>query len=294
MDKYTKVNWDDFKLLLALDREGSAKNAAQFLHVSHQTVSRRLAQLERALQLRLINRHRHPWVLTVQGEEVCKLATLMESPVKDVIQLSQIDQPAFTGTVRISCISWGFELFVLPAIQKIKTKYPKLSFQLVAEDNLTDVQAGRVDLAVRFTSSPPPDLIGCRIGSLTFGLFGSPQIIEDFDNRRTGKVPLVFVERSGNRMHKLQLEDKEFLSVDSVNDFATLVSVVSHGMGIGVLPDVVGNNLSGIRRSNLQTIDPQISAWILRNEDSRGSEPIQAVQAELLHYARACLDETKL
>ena len=39
-------NWDDYRLILAMDRAGTVRGAAQRLGINHATVSRRLAQLQ--------------------------------------------------------------------------------------------------------------------------------------------------------------------------------------------------------------------------------------------------------
>lgn len=193
MDKYELLNWHDLKFLLMLSQYGGAKSAGAVMGVSHQTVSRRLAQLEQTLGMRLVNKHRHPWSLTAKGEEVCEMAVKMNEVAQDIVQFSSREQSEFTGSVSITCVQWGFELLVLPVLQRLRVKHPKLTFHLISDDDPLDVQSGKADLALRFTKSPPPDLIGRQIGPIALGVYGLGGFMEQLDKGQFGNVPLVKV-----------------------------------------------------------------------------------------------------
>src|SRR5688572_16070188 len=61
--------WDDIQCFLAVVERGSVGSAAQWLHVNHSTVLRRLASLERALSVRLFDRLPSGYVPTVHGQK---------------------------------------------------------------------------------------------------------------------------------------------------------------------------------------------------------------------------------
>ena len=59
-------NWDDIRFFLELARKGRLVAAATRLHVDHTTVSRRIAQLEQAVDARLFDKSPQGYQLTRQ------------------------------------------------------------------------------------------------------------------------------------------------------------------------------------------------------------------------------------
>jgi len=289
MDKFTRLNWDDLKFLLVLSQCGGAKSAAMALRVSHQTVSRRLAHLEQVLDLRLVNKHRHPWTLTEKGGEICEMAAQMDVAAQNIVQYCDADQTGFTGPVRITSVQWGLKLLVMPALKQLSQTYPKLTFQLIAQDSPVDVQTGRADIAIRFTRRPPPDLIGKRIGALALGVFGVHDMIARLDGAQAGTVPVIKSPFAGpHQKWPPCVQDARETVV--VNDFATLVEAAQNGLGVAILPMVVGQQCDTLVAS--QTIHPATAgaAWLLRNEDSRNSAKIRAIESAILTLGRPLLD----
>ncbi|MGE8164220.1 helix-turn-helix domain-containing protein [Paraburkholderia sp. NPDC080076] len=53
-------DWEDLRYFVALSQEESLAKAAPQLKVDHATVARRIASLEQALELKLVDRPRAP------------------------------------------------------------------------------------------------------------------------------------------------------------------------------------------------------------------------------------------
>src|SRR5215831_21250451 len=71
-------NWDDIRVFLALEREGTLLGAGKVLHVNHTTVARRLKALEEDLGTRLLDQTPDGYVLTPAGESIVRFAESME------------------------------------------------------------------------------------------------------------------------------------------------------------------------------------------------------------------------
>ena len=286
MDNLENLDWHDLKILLELDRCGGAIHAAQRLGLSHQTVTRRLRKLEQTLDIRLVNKDVHPWTLTVKGQQVRELATTMETAVVDIVAFAHTDPVAYAGRVGISSVSWALDLLVFPAVRRLKSKHPDLEFDFLAEDQPVDVQAGVVDLALRFTNSPPENLIGRRVAPVSLGVLGHEQLIKDLDNGKTGRVPLVRWFQEGRKHVQWPNDENTFGSVTTVRDFASLVAALRQGLGVGAVPKVLSSTCPELQVSQTVKLGAPRSAWILRNEASRGSNKIKAVEAEILKVGR--------
>src|SRR6185503_11962490 len=64
------LDWDDFRFLLAISREGTLSGAARALKVDQSTVSRRLSAIESAASAKLFDRTPEGYVLTPAGRAV--------------------------------------------------------------------------------------------------------------------------------------------------------------------------------------------------------------------------------
>ena len=70
----TTFDWDSMQSFLAIARAGRLTVAAQRLGIDHTTLSRRIKELEGALQTRLFDRGVGGYVLTSQGERFLQSA----------------------------------------------------------------------------------------------------------------------------------------------------------------------------------------------------------------------------
>ena len=286
MDK--QINWDDLKFLVALDRFGGLKKGADQLGCSHQTVARRLKALEEALGVRLTDTSGQRWTLTQKGKDILGVAQQMDQKADEVRRMSNTDAEAYAGRVGISSVSWGMDLIVLPALGQIQLKYPDLSFDLVTQDGMTSIEAGDVDLALRFTKSPPPDLIGNKIGSVQLGLYGTRMHAELFKTGRISEV--TFIQTSHPMPHHDAWHGQDAPKRKLfVNDLQTMLMAVRHGLGVALLPSAVAKTQQALVRIPAAPITTQNPAWILRHQDSRTSNKVRAVAAEIAEVGKRLL-----
>ena len=285
MDELHGLNWSDLRVLLTLRTCGGATAAARALGLSHQTVSRRITALERALGLRLVNRERHPWTLTEKGKVICDHADKMNAVVSDMAEFARREHPDAIDRISIACNPWGFDLLVLPALVTARRRFPALSFDLISGDDPVDVQSGKADIALRFTDAPPEDLLGRQVGSLSMGVFGHPDLIAELEQGAYDALCLIRMkaERHGQIW---PVDTVRFQSVVIVDDFSMLASAVGRGIGVAALPKVVGSRLHGAVHSKMNPLSATRSVWLLRNQDSRGSKVIASVEAEI--HTHAC------
>lgn len=293
MDRFEFPNWDDMRILLCFSRAGSTLRAASQLGVSHQTVARRLGNLETGLGARLVDRNASPWQLTLVGETVARYAQDIETVMLATSQNARQAEHGMSGRVRITSVHLGFELLLMPALKALQKKFPLLEFDLVSEDTPANIQSGKFDIAVRFTNSPPSHLLGCHVGEIRFGLYGRPELIRKLEQRDDVQTApaMPYVGLISARIQQIHRAKVPFPTskITNVNDLPTLVSAVSAGMGVGFMPDVVGQKHSQLVASKLVEGPQPLKVWILRNEDSRGSAKMRAIEACLADSMRASL-----
>lgn len=96
------IDWQDLVHFASLARHGSLSGAGRALGVDHATVGRRIAALERALGLRLIDRLPRSSPLTADGQAVAALVSGMEDSVEAIQRYARGASAAPVSTVRIS------------------------------------------------------------------------------------------------------------------------------------------------------------------------------------------------
>ena len=95
-------DWDDLRHFIALAREGTLSGAARALGVYHVTVARRIAALEAATALKLVDRRARSYALTDDGRRIAALAAPMEEAAFAVARAAQAAKPAISGEVVVT------------------------------------------------------------------------------------------------------------------------------------------------------------------------------------------------
>lgn len=145
----------DLAFFSLLARQPSLAAAAQQLGITPPAVSRRLAQLEQRLGVRLLNRTTRRLSLTPEGERYLEDG---EQILRDVERLERTlgesrDVPR--GLLRINA-GFGFGRRHLgPAISAFAQRWPDVEVILHLSDRALDLAEHAIDIAIRF--GPPPD-----------------------------------------------------------------------------------------------------------------------------------------
>src|ERR687887_1965607 len=96
------ADWEDVRHFLAVAQSGTLSGAARKLKVDHATVSRRLAALEAALDVRLVDRLPRSCRLTAVGRQVLARAVEMEAGADGIDRLAKAAHAPLAGRVTLS------------------------------------------------------------------------------------------------------------------------------------------------------------------------------------------------
>jgi DNA-binding transcriptional LysR family regulator len=161
---------DDLRALVAFVDHGSVSRAAQQLHVSQPALTRRLQRLEVSVGGKLLDRSAKPPRVSAFGLRVCERARAVLRETASLRELvSGKGEP--TGTLRIGAVQSVSDAVSLEALKTLKHKFPQLRLEMRSDlsvDLLKKVQLGQLDAAAVLLTpdvSPPPDLVGVRIGA---------------------------------------------------------------------------------------------------------------------------------
>jgi len=138
----------DLLLVLAVKETGSLVGAAKRLGVTGAAVTKRLAQIEARLAVRLFRRTTRSVMPTPEGELYCELARRLvddfESLETRVADLGTTPR----GTIKLACnVGFGRQ-WVAPAIEQFSQLYPDVDVELHLLNRLPDLQAEGFDGAI--------------------------------------------------------------------------------------------------------------------------------------------------
>ncbi|MDH0681172.1 LysR family transcriptional regulator [Achromobacter animicus] len=150
-------------LVVELARAGGMSAAARELDVTPAAVSKRLAQIEARLGVRLFNRSTRRLSLTAEGEVYLENARRILGEIDDLDALIASRQASPRGLLKVNAPLGFGRSYIAPAIAGFAQQYPEVSLQLQLTDRPADFVREAFDVAVRFGDLPDTSLIARKI-----------------------------------------------------------------------------------------------------------------------------------
>lgn len=142
---------------------GSLSAAAGELNLTPPAVSKRLAQLEARLGVRLLNRSTRHFNITPEGEVYLNRCRQIIQDINAMEQevLSLRAEPK--GLLRINTTPGFGRNYIARAISAFLKQYPEMEIQLTLDSNQPDPSSGDFDIGVRFGLPPDSNIVARKI-----------------------------------------------------------------------------------------------------------------------------------
>lgn len=151
--------------------------ASAVLGIPNSTVSRRVAELEREIGLRLFNRTTRKVVLTEAGQDYFERCRRIvdEARLAHEELAERLANPS--GLIRVSLpVDFGV-VFLSSRLAEFSRAYPEIRFDLDLTSRRADLFADPVDVVICTGTPPDSGLIARPIATLPSGLFASPDYL---------------------------------------------------------------------------------------------------------------------
>ena len=289
-------DWDDYRYFLATAQTGSLSGAARELRTNQPTVGRRIAALEEVLGVRLFHRHARGMSLTEAGARMLHSVQTMEEAALAAGRAVTGEDASLAGTVRISAPESIGSLFVAPRLGRLNGRYPAIQIVLQLTAHTADLLRNEADIAVRLFRPTAADLVARRVGQVPFALYASPKYLNAAP-ALVAPADLAQHPQIGYDDEYVHLPEAEWQagyargarwSLHSNSAFARAGGAAA-GMGVALLPSVVGEIWPGLVRVLPNDAPEPREAWLVVHKDLRYVARIRVV----LDFLAEIFEETR-
>jgi DNA-binding transcriptional LysR family regulator len=254
----------DFNLVA---RHGGFGRAARATGRPKATLSRRVADLETSLDLRLVERGGRALQLTQEGRALYERTAALLAELDDTAAAiaSGADRPR--GRLRISAPL----LFSQTAMGKLAAafalRYPEVRLEITTDDRAVDMVEEGYDLVIRVNPDPDESLVGRIFLRDRLVVVASPALQRPTDNSSVPAVVRAAVEQTA-AWDMTTPTGPTRIVVDPVLRLSSLIMVrdaVRMGVGAGRLPvSLVSHDLAAGTLVHWGDVDgPEIGLWTL-------------------------------
>ncbi|HEY6344350.1 MAG TPA: LysR family transcriptional regulator [Bryobacteraceae bacterium] len=160
-----------------VDANGFSK-AARRLKMPTSTVSRRIAELEQALGVRLIERSTRSLRLTDVGSEVLEYAHRGAEINEAIENIASSHLSKVSGNLRLAAPPSISDSLLAPIVVAFQKEYPDVHIQVFITERIVDQIAEGVDLAFRVGELEDSSLVALRILAYRHQLVASPEYLQ--------------------------------------------------------------------------------------------------------------------
>ncbi len=273
------IDWEDFKFMQAIARAGSVRGAGELLQVHGSTVARHLEQLERRVGTRLFARTRRGMEITAAGAEVIEVLDRVADELEQVEQRLRLRGPRLDGSVVLALPALLASHLIVPYLDEL-LRQADIRLSLRTGPALEALQGGEADLALLLTDDPPQDLVGRPLGAVMATAYATPGVVEALTAGHS--VPWIGPADPGSLSARARKRYYAHLAQGlEVDDSQVRLAVLVAGLGIGLLPCLLGDDGPTLQR--VPGMEPLVAgeAWLFFRPESRGIAVIQSVTAFL-------------
>lgn len=281
------MDYKDLEVFVQLAEHQNLGAVSQLFHCSPSTLSRRLKRMEESIGSDLFDREGTRIKLTEEGK-------LFRQHAKQVLELwhqfklsMQRQSSELQGQLSIYCSVTASYSFLSELLSRFRAQYPLVDIRLKtgdAAESIAHAQSGDVDVVI----AARPDQLAANLtfkaitpAPLLFIAPSSSQAVPELLSEEISwdKVPLVLSETGLARTRVDRWFKQKRLKQTiyaQVSGHEAIVSLVSLGCGVGVVPDLVLKNSPLMNKVRILDVQPELEPFAvgLCAQSKRLHEPL--------------------
>ena len=262
------VDFKSIETFLWVVTLGSFRGAAQRLNTTQPAISQRIAQLEREMGVKLLNRDHRVASPTTSGRQLMVYAEKLIG-LRSEMMAEVGDRSAMRGVMRLGVAETIVHTWLSRLIKSVNTAYPNLSLEIEVDitPNLSArLLAQEIELAfvlgpLSVSSVRNRPLCDYPIGFLaspSLGLGNGPLTVHDL-----AKFPIITFPRKTQPYEIVRSlfnrPDLPPIRLHASASLATVIHMAIEGLGIAVIPTAIVENELADGRLQLLSTDLKIS-----------------------------------
>jgi DNA-binding transcriptional LysR family regulator len=244
-------NLNDLMHFAQVVEHGGFSAAERVLGISKSRLSRRVAELETLLGVRLLQRSTRKLALTEAGQRFYRHCQAMLSEAQAAMNAVQELRSSPRGTVRVSVPVTVSQTLLSEVLPQFLLRYPEVRVSIRVTNRVIDLYEDSVDVALRVRSEPPDNsnIVVRPLWRTEQMIVGSPSLLnqnapplvpEDLQKFETLDTP----SADGRHVfHLIAPDGRRYVHEHEPRvvtaDLATIREAVIAGIGIAALPEMM-------------------------------------------------------
>jgi DNA-binding transcriptional LysR family regulator len=197
--------FESMSAFVAVAKAGGFSAAARAMGIPLPTISRRVADLEAGLGVRLLHRSTRQVVLTESGQTYFATCQRLLDDLKDAEEAVTGEYRSPKGELTITAPMGFGRLHLQPVALEFLAAYPDINLHLLLVDRVVDLVAEHVDVALRIAELGDSSLIARPLGHVRMVVTPSPG----------------YLDRHGTPSHPAELRNHDCIAWSSLGPLDT-------------------------------------------------------------------------
>lgn len=175
----------EYEIFVRVIQAGSLTAVAREFDLSPAMISKRLRKMENRLGVRLLDRTTRRIAVTDVGRTLFDRATEILASVEEAERFVSGTAKGPGGILRVSAPTSFGRLHLAPHLGRFIETHPDVTLDVRLSDELVDLVADGIDLAVRIAALPGGTLVAERLAPIHRVLCATPAYLEQYGEPRT-------------------------------------------------------------------------------------------------------------
>jgi DNA-binding transcriptional LysR family regulator len=254
------------------------------LGLTQPTLGRQVAGLENELGVALFERGGHGLTLTPGGLELLEHARAMGAAAGRVSLAAGGQSHSIEGSISITASEIYSAHLLPPAIARLRRVAPGIRVEIVASNATVDLHRREADIAIRSFRPTQPDLIARLIGEDRARLYATPEYLARIGDPATpadlSRAEIIGFDDTDvmvNGLNKLGLSlTRANFPVQTTNHLVQW-EMIRQGIGIGVVPEWLGDNDPRLRRALPDLTPLEFPIWLTAHRELNTTRRVRLV-----------------
>lgn len=173
--------FNDLYAFIQVAKLGSFTHAASILNVQPSALSHRMNDLEKRLNIKLLNRTTRSVSTTEAGQQLLERTLPMFISIQEELGALSDYTDKMSGKIRINCPERPAFEIIYPKVKGFLVDNPAVKLEIFINNLYVDIIAERFDLGVRSGKDVAQDMVAVQISAEnTMALVASPYYIDQF------------------------------------------------------------------------------------------------------------------